>query len=465
MSMTLDANYLNSLRTALNSGFLHSNMLMKSSEQLVSDRMALYDLFSHDMWGALPLDIKKSAIQALENDFAFQQGRDAKLVDIRPLKDGLFGGWSKEADRIYLNENLVEKGTLSSSRFASPRPDANMQIFDTIAHEGYHAYQSYALDHPEVHQDKEQLREWALNEGKYYEGDENRNVGRDEYLIQPQERDAWRYGHDQTEKAFEQIEQNRGDEPGRFEYEMFSRNNSYDLALAHAEGIEPEILDRMESEMVEACEEKGINYDFGGQKESESQDRSEHENKFIPPDPEEEAKERQEESEDRNETPEVKTEEQQEKAEEETEEKVQQSELTMDQMTAENKANTEKREVTMDQMVNEDQTKTQSEAKSQEVTMEQMVNEDQAKTQPEAKSQEVTMQQMTAEKQANTESQAQSQSEAKDRNVSMDELVTEDQKQSKAEDVNMENLAAENKAQESSESEEEEEEQSESYAY
>ena len=463
MSMTLDANYLNSLRTALNSGFLHSNMLMKSSEQLVSDRMALYDLFSHDMWGALPLDIKKSAIQALENDFAFQQGRDAKLVDIRPLKDGLFGGWSKEADRIYLNENLVEKGTLSSSRFASPRPDANMQIFDTIAHEGYHAYQSYALDHPEVHQDKEQLREWALNEGKYYKDNSHTNVGRDEYLIQPQERDAWHYGHDQTEKAFEQIEQNRGDEPGRFEYEMFSRNNSYDLALAHAEGIEPEILDRMESEMIEACEEKGINYDFGGQKESESQDRSEHENKFIPPDPEEEAKERQEESEDRNETPEVKTEEQQEKAEDETEEKVQQSEVTMDQMTAESQANavnqTQNREVTMEQMVNEDQTKTESQAKSQEVTMQQMTAENQANAESQAQNREVTMEQMV------NENQTQAQSEAKDRNVSMDELVTEDQKQSKAEDVNMENLAAENKAQESSESEEEEEEQSESYAY
>ncbi len=225
-----------------------------SSEQIAKNRQDLYDLFSHKNWDGLSLDDKKSAVQALENDFAYQQGRPAKEVLVEPLADGRYGGFNSELDKIRLNENLLTHGNLFSEEGLDPMPDANMQIFDTIAHEGYHAYQDHALKYPFIHDDKAQLREWALNEGKYFENGE-------EYLIQPQERDAWAYGHEQTVKAFEGIQERNGAEPGWDEYEANAEISSYDLALERAQSEDPEVLDRMEKEMEEGCREKGIFYD------------------------------------------------------------------------------------------------------------------------------------------------------------------------------------------------------------
>ena len=166
------------------SSFDHASMRNATPEQLAANRAQLHDLFASKTWNSLDYDTKCQAVQALENDFAYQQGRPAKHVEAVPLDDLCYGGWNPELDTIHLNENLLKNGTTLSDPNARPMPDANMQVFDTVAHEGYHAYQSYALEHPEVHADKAQLREWALNEGKYYDNG-------DKYLIQPQERDAW----------------------------------------------------------------------------------------------------------------------------------------------------------------------------------------------------------------------------------------------------------------------------------
>ena len=223
--------------------------------QLDANRTQLYDMFAHDTWTDLDRDTKRRAIQALENDFAYQEGRPAKEVKITSLRDGLFGRWSPDADKIFLNENLVYNGKLYSDAYAREMPDANMQIFDTVAHEGYHAYQSYALEHPEVHADKEQLRSWALNSGLYYE---NGN----EYLLQPEERDAWRFGRERTVDAFRGIEARNGPEPGWEDYEYTAQQNSFDLALERGEYREANILGHMEEEMQAECDAKGIRYDY-----------------------------------------------------------------------------------------------------------------------------------------------------------------------------------------------------------
>ena len=238
-------------------------MLMSSPEQLSANRAALYDLFAHATWNGLDGDTKRAALQALENDFAFQERRPARPVEVRPMESGYYGGWDKESGKIYINENLVDHNRLSSNPFAKIMPDANMQLFDTIAHEGYHAYQSYALEHPEIHDDKQQLRSWALNEGRYYK---NGN----EYLIQPKERDAWRFGQERTKEAFRGIEERNGQEPGRESYEETAESQSYDLALKRAQAREPQILEHMDEEMKEACQEKGIFYDYMGEEATQS---------------------------------------------------------------------------------------------------------------------------------------------------------------------------------------------------
>ena len=232
------------------SSFDRASMLNATPEQLSANRAQLHDLFSSRTWNSLDYDTNCQAVQALENDFAYQQSRPAKTVEVTSLRDGCFGGWNAGRDTIRLNENLLKSGTLSSNPNAQPMPDANMQIFDTVAHEGYHAYQSYALEHPEVHADKTQLREWALNEGKYYGNG-------DKYLIQPQERDAWQYGYSSTTQAFQGIEARNGPEPElpKAEYENNALASSYNAALAREQRRDPQVLQTMEKEMETACQQ------------------------------------------------------------------------------------------------------------------------------------------------------------------------------------------------------------------
>lgn len=243
-------------RQELLSQFSTEAMQSLTPEKLAQNREKLHDLFSAKTWETLDYDTKCQAVQALENEFAFQQGRPAKEILVTPLEDKNYGGWSSGSDKIFLNESLVKNGSLYNDKYTEPMPDANMQIFDTVAHEGYHAYQTYALQRPEVHNDKAQLREWALNEGKYFkEG----NV----YLIQPQERDAWNYGYQATTAVFQGIEARNGLEPGRQEYQDNAMMSSYQNALQREQARNPQILQHMEQQMEQGCISKGIRYDFG----------------------------------------------------------------------------------------------------------------------------------------------------------------------------------------------------------
>lgn len=242
--------------------FEKSALLMSSQSQLNENREALFDLFASENWKALSLDDRKSAIQALENDFAFREGRPAKPVVLESMREGLYGGWYPEQDKICINERLVKDGTLYRSQ-KQPMKSANLQIMDTVIHEGYHAYQTHALENPDIHNDKAQLREWALNEGRYYGNGH-------EYFIQPQERDAWRFGYQHTSEILDGIEARNGHEPGREDYDSKMEVCSYDVHLREAEKNERGILDHMEQEMIAACEAKGINYDFSGESQNQT---------------------------------------------------------------------------------------------------------------------------------------------------------------------------------------------------
>lgn len=237
-------------------------------EQLAKSREGLHDMFAAKNWALLDYDARCTAVRLLERDLAFQQGRPAREVRVEPLKDNTYGEWRPETKCIFLNKNLLEKGTLSNASDAVPLEDANLQIFDTIAHEGYHAYQSYALENPESHENKQQLREWALNEGRYYpSGDKG-------YLIQPQERDAWRYGSEATEKAFQGIEARNGPQPGMQEYQNMVAMNSYEMALNRAQRQDPNVLKTMENEMKAGCEQRGIFYDHTGEEQAAQQENA-----------------------------------------------------------------------------------------------------------------------------------------------------------------------------------------------
>lgn len=136
-----------------------------SANQLSNNKELLYDSFAYRNWNTLSFNDKMTCLQALENDFAMQQGRPS--LPIFTTAEDCFGYYSPKDNAIYINENIIDHGNFDNT--ADPlhptRQDANMQLFDTIAHEGYHGYQNFAMRHPEVHADKHQLSEWAMNPG------------------------------------------------------------------------------------------------------------------------------------------------------------------------------------------------------------------------------------------------------------------------------------------------------------
>ena len=219
------------------------------------DRRKLYSNFSYNKWNQLDIDTKWKYLQELENYFAAEQGRPAVKVLMVPSKDidGYYGEYSSDENAIYINRDLVEYGTLLGpvDKNHPAMLDANMQLFDTIAHEGYHAYQNYAIEHPGFHKDVKQVKEWAINDENVKIFDEG-----DEYLVQPQERDAWKYGSEKTREAFDEIEKYYGAEPGRAMYEKSVEDNSYENALERLWNNNPDGLNQMYKEMMDAYEER-----------------------------------------------------------------------------------------------------------------------------------------------------------------------------------------------------------------
>lgn len=244
----------------------HDAMNQTPAWRIEYNRNRLHDLFAHDTWANLDFDTKKNALQALENDFAFQQHRPPVKVEVSHLRDTVYGGWNEDRGSIVINENLLTNGTLFSNPKHGPMADINMQLFDTVAHEGYHAYQTYARNIPGFHEDAEQVARWSQNEGHYFESWPH-------YAIQPLESDAWAFGHEATTRAFPGIEDRNGSEPwlAKTMYEHRSRVNSYDRALRKAEQQDPNVLERMDYTMKRGCEARGIKYDAETGKYTSSQ--------------------------------------------------------------------------------------------------------------------------------------------------------------------------------------------------
>ena len=219
------------------------------------DRRELYSNFSYNKWNQLDTDTKWKYLQELENHFAAEQGRPAVKVLLVPSKDidGCYGEYLSDENVIYINRDLVEYGTLLGpvDKNHPAMLHANMELFDTIAHEGYHAYQNYAIEHPGFHKDVKQVKEWAINDENVKIFDEG-----DEYLVQPQERDAWKYGSEKTREAYDEIEKYYGTEPGRAMYEKSVEDNSYENALERLWNNNPDGLNQMYKEMMDAYEER-----------------------------------------------------------------------------------------------------------------------------------------------------------------------------------------------------------------
>ena len=97
------------------------------------------------------------------------------------------------------DQNQIE---IDPSLLSGDRPP--YQAVETYFHEAQHAYQHYAIDHPEFHKDSAQVREWNINETAYID-QEDVKLGLatySHYRWQPIEADAHQTARERTDELY-----------------------------------------------------------------------------------------------------------------------------------------------------------------------------------------------------------------------------------------------------------------------
>jgi len=145
------------------------------------DRLDEIENLEQDNWDNLNAEERLNTLQEIEDYAAEIQGREPiTLISNQDLGPGQFGGF--DGENIHINASHLES-------------DMEIDEFiDTVLHEGRHAYQQYAVDHPGVEPNQELVNEWAenLKPGNYLRPED---VGQESYQNQPIERDAWNFAN------------------------------------------------------------------------------------------------------------------------------------------------------------------------------------------------------------------------------------------------------------------------------
>jgi len=118
-------------------------------------------------------------LQDVEERVARVQGRPPAHVATYAATPGEFGYYNPDTNEINISSNSLKN-------------DDVKEVVDTLIHEGRHAYQHYAVEHPDIHSDRQEVAAWAINLQKdhYLSAD---RYGQELYQTQPVEKDAWRY--------------------------------------------------------------------------------------------------------------------------------------------------------------------------------------------------------------------------------------------------------------------------------
>ena len=131
------------------------------------------------IWSEMQPNERLDALRTLESRLAEIQGRPPLPVVAESMENaGFFDG-----EALHVNIEHIQD------------PAYRLEVIDTIAHEGRHAYQHYAVTHPGFHPNTQEVIYWAANEHAYFQPKEiGEKFGPEYYLCQPTELDAWRYG-------------------------------------------------------------------------------------------------------------------------------------------------------------------------------------------------------------------------------------------------------------------------------
>ncbi len=136
------------------------------------------DGIAPERWQSLDSGGRLEVLQNVEEQMAAIQGRPSVEVTPSELGAGTYGAF--DGQRIMVN----------AADLNGDQPVG--EFVDTIVHEGRHAYQNYAVDHPGFVTDAAVVGAWADNmaPGNYLSAEQ---YGQELYASQPVEADAWNY--------------------------------------------------------------------------------------------------------------------------------------------------------------------------------------------------------------------------------------------------------------------------------
>lgn len=172
-------------------------------------------------WEGLKPAERLGALRTLESRLAEIQGRPPLPVVAEEMDSaGFFDGEALHVNIEHIND-----------------PSYRLEVIDTVAHEGRHAYQHYAVTHPGFHPNTQEVVYWAANQQAYFHPKEIAGrFGAEYYMYQPVELDAWRYG-EMTQNVFAEIQD---DNPFR----KFDAMLDSAFAKVESNAQRPSLLDR-----------------------------------------------------------------------------------------------------------------------------------------------------------------------------------------------------------------------------
>jgi len=145
-------------------------------ESQVAEALGRIESLRPNAWDDVGSDARLGALREAEDALAVAYGRQVAAVDTYPAAPDDYGYYDAEDNSIGIGSYSLEH-------------DDAREVVDTLLHEGRHAYQQWAVDHPWTHGDPAEVEAWRENIAHYttYEDDPVR------YMEQPIEADARRF--------------------------------------------------------------------------------------------------------------------------------------------------------------------------------------------------------------------------------------------------------------------------------
>lgn len=147
--------------------------ILQISEAIL--RLSLMSKIRPSEWVVLDHQTRLDTLQSVENCIAEIQGRKGFCVVLERMKPNQMGYFDGKS--LHLNTSLLKSEQIQ-------------ETINTIIHEGRHAYQRYAIDHPGFHPDANQVRDWRTNFRNYLDPE---MFGYELYRNQQVEKDAFDY--------------------------------------------------------------------------------------------------------------------------------------------------------------------------------------------------------------------------------------------------------------------------------